>query len=60
LSVRLAPPAVETTKIRYFHFDVVDRRGVDRANIGGWSTLDTSEVCLTSATVTTIKVTASA
>jgi len=45
VSVRLAPLAVETTKIRYFHFDVADRRNVDRANIGGWSTLDTTEVC---------------
>jgi len=40
VSVRLAPPAVEATKIRYFHFDVADRRNTNRTN--GFTISDTT------------------
>jgi len=53
ITLREIPPDI--AKVKYFHFDVRDRRTLDRANIGGHSISDTTEVSNSSTTETTLK-----
>jgi len=53
VALREIPPDI--AKVKYFHFDVMDRRMLDRANIVGHSISDTTEVSSSSTTETTLK-----
>ena len=53
ITLREIPPDI--AKVKYFHYDVRDRRTLDRANIGGHSISDTTEVSNSSTTETTLK-----
>ena len=53
ITLREIPP--DTAKVKYFHFDAIDRRTLDRANIGGYSISDTTEVSNSSTTEITLK-----
>ena len=53
VALREIPPDI--AKVKYFHFDVMDRRTLDRANIGGHSISDTTEVSNSSTTEITLK-----
>ena len=53
ITLREIPP--DTAKVKYFHFGTVDRRTLDRANIGGYSISDTTEVSNSSTTEITLK-----
>ena len=53
VALREIPPDI--AKVKYFHFDVMDRRTLDRTNIGGRSISDTTEVSSSSTTEATLK-----